>query len=426
MPAETTVPPATTPPADGVGVTTLNLTDESRSTPSSGDVAEQPERAIDLTIFYPALTAGQSDTVEDAPPADTGPYPLIVFAHGFSATPMLYADLFTEWVTAGFIVAAPSFPLTKASAPAGPDATDTQNQPGDVSFVIDEVTRLAEADTGILAGRVDIEMVGLAGHSNGAITTLATTAHSCCFDDRIDAAIVAAGSPAPFGGGSYDFAATPPILFVHGTADALVAFDSSVPAFNEMTSSKGFLVLDDAEHTSPLLAGSPLFPGVADVTTDFWSANLSADNDAVVRLEAGWPGDAPATLHFAAEPDSGLTIEPLNSELFTRSASVEPSTGLVNGQTVTVSWSGFTDGTVNIVQCSKGGLTGSAACDLVTGHILQANPTGEGSMELTIVVGTVGNGTCDAATNDCVIIVNDAGLPDEDASFLLPISFAPQ
>ena len=59
-----------------------------------------------------------------------------------------------------------------------------------------------------------------------------------------------------------------------------------------------------------------------------------------------------------------------------------------------------------------------------TGLILRPNPTGEGSLTLEIVIGTVGSGRCDPDTVDCVIVFNDGGLLTEEATLRIPISFA--
>ncbi|MYH96334.1 MAG: hypothetical protein F4129_07480, partial [Acidimicrobiia bacterium] len=98
---------------------------------------------------------------------------------------------------------------------------------------------------------------------------------------------------------------------------------------------------------------------------------------------------------------------------------------LVDGQTVVVTWSGFLpEQTVNILQCSQGGIEGSGVCDFSNAKILHPNPTGEGSVELTIIVGAVGSGICDANVDDCVIAVNDSGLQDPEATIRIPLSFA--
>ena len=107
-----------------------------------------------------------------------------------------------------------------------------------------------------------------------------------------------------------------------------------------------------------------------------------------------------------------------------REVSVEPATGLVDGQSITVAWSGFSsDGSINILQCSAAN-EGAGFCDLTTGRVLVPNPTGEGTLDLEIVVGPVGEGSCGPGITGCVIAVNDSGLTDEDATIYVPLEFA--
>jgi hypothetical protein len=105
-------------------------------------------------------------------------------------------------------------------------------------------------------------------------------------------------------------------------------------------------------------------------------------------------------------------------------ASVSTRDGLRDGQTVTVTWSGFLPGkAVNVVQCAGAGRDGAATCDITGGQILHPDPTGEGSLDLVVHTGTVGTGVCDAGS-PCTIVINDAGLQDEGASIRIPITFA--
>jgi dienelactone hydrolase len=406
----------TTTPLDGaphdVGVTTETFVDTTRPTPKSGDVAARPERTIETVIYYPA-------TDGERPDRDAGPYPLVVFSHGLGATPQLYEDVLVRWAAAGYVVAAPVFPLSNAQAPAGPDGGDVVNQPGDVSFVIDEVIEAA-AGEGALAGMVDGDHVGVAGHSNGAITTLGLVGGPCCRDERVDAAIAIAGTGGGFPGGIGEIADGPPLLLVHGTEDPLIPYEGAVDAFNEARGPKGLLTIVEGDHGSYLGDGGPGFDEMMGATSDFFAVFLRGDAAALARL----PGDGGGvtTMRFEAEEGSTATIVTQPPPPTDRQASVSADTALVNGQRVTVRWSGFLGDVVNIVQCSSAE-GGSAACDLVRGRILQPNPDGEGSLELEIVVGAVGNGVCDA-THPCVIVVNDGSSQNPDATIRLPITFA--
>ncbi len=130
-------------------------------------------------------------------PATGGPYPLIVFAHGYALTPAPYAGLLRTWTKAGYVVAAPVFPLENANAPGGPDESDLINQPQDMSFVIGKLLSLNGRATGVLGGKIDPSLVAVAGHSDGAETALAVAYDHRFRDRRIRAAIVLSGSALP-------------------------------------------------------------------------------------------------------------------------------------------------------------------------------------------------------------------------------------
>ncbi len=382
------------------------------------------DRVLETTIYYPARGAAADDPVQDAPPdRRNGPYPVIVFAHGLGARPAAYSELFEEWARAGFVVAAPRFPGTSSDATDGIDPGDYVHQPADVSAVITGVEQVGSG-RGPLAGVPDPGAVGVAGHSLGGITTLGVAAHSCCRDERIAAAVVLAGDPLAFPEGEFDYPNGPPILLVHGTEDALVPFDASVDVFNAASAPKVLVRINDGDHLAPTDASGTGFPAVVATTVDFFDAYLRGDPAALGRLESDGTSRA-TTVVVATEPGSRTTIPTEPRVLRALEATVTPDEGLVNGQTVTVSWRGFTPGkTINIVQCSNRIAGDAAACDLRHGKILQPNPTGNGSLPLEMVVGPVGSGVCDAAHDRCQVVVNDGGSLDPAASVRVDISFA--
>ncbi|HVM39750.1 MAG TPA: hypothetical protein VM618_03090, partial [Acidimicrobiia bacterium] len=149
-----------------------------------------------------------------------GPFPALVFVHGFTGFALAYMNLLTEVASHGYVVIAADEPLTNRNAPGGPFMLDVRNQPGDVSFLTGQAARLNVV--GPLAGMVDGERVGVGGHSLGAITTLMATYNTCCADDRIDAAIALAGA-AVFGPpeGRWFRGSGAPLLMVHGEDDPL-------------------------------------------------------------------------------------------------------------------------------------------------------------------------------------------------------------
>ena len=173
-----------------------------------------------------------------------GPYPLIVFAHGLGGSPQVYSKLLTAWAAAGYVVAAPLFPLSSSETPGGPDAGDIANQPGDMSFVIGQVLKADSTPNGPLSGLIDPNEIGAAGHSNGAITTLGLIANSCCRDTRVKAAVVMAGTTEGLGSGHYDMAEAPPLLIVQDLHDGLIPYGDAVAVFNQARGPKALLALN--------------------------------------------------------------------------------------------------------------------------------------------------------------------------------------
>lgn len=409
--------------ATGVGYFEPTYVDSSRTTPPNRGDAGRDSRMLRSLVMYPAAVEGEADRpIENAEPAG-GPYPLVLFAHGLGGHPEGYAEFLAAVASVGYVVVAPEFPRSSKFNPGGPDAGDTASQPGDLSFLIDMVVALAADSEWPLAGLVDTTRIAAMGHSNGAVTVHGISANSCCRDDRIDAVVAIAGPPAP-SSGEYDFTATPPVLLVHGTEDAAILYETSVVLFNQISAVKGLLTLAGGDHGAGLNPSSEFFDDVTATVADFLAVALDGDDGAAVRL--GQPRSTPrAELVFAAEPDSGVSIE-IETVETNRMASAEPSTGLVGGQTVVVSWSGYLPGqTVNVLQCSQGGLEGSEVCDFTHAKILHPNPTGEGSVEMVIIAGPVGTGVCDATVDDCVIAVNDSGILEPEATIRVPLSFAP-
>lgn len=383
--------------------------DKSRGTPATGDFPALPDRTLETLVFLPE---------------GAGKRPLLIFSHGLGATPQFYESLIETVAAAGFVVVAPAFPLTNLNAPAGPDAADTQQQPGDVSFMIDTVSTAVAAGEPPFAGAVDVDAIGTFGHSNGAITTLGIAANSCCVDPRIDAAAAIAGTASPFNDGDYDFGSSAPLLLVHGTLDVLVPFEGSVRVFNEVEAAKGLLTLTDQDHGSFLRPSGHGFDSTSNTIIDFFRTHLREDDAAQQRLEAGEVYDTNVDLLYSTTGGTEVTL-PLPPPITNRAAAVEPDTGLVDGQVVTVSWRNFVPGDViSILQCSEGGTGGPAFCEFGNGYLLRDNPTGDGSLPLTIIVGNVGSGVCDASTDDCVIVFNDGSRTNDEANVRIPISFA--
>lgn len=408
----------------GVGLVEEVFVDDTRPTSGAAGRAEQPNRTVETTILYPANVGSDGGIADGAEPADRGgPFPLVVLGHGLGGNVEYLTPLAERWASAGYVVALPRFPLTRGDTPGGIDGADVQNQPGDVSFVIDEVLASAKRTDTPLAGLVDAGRIGAAGHSNGAITTLGVVANSCCRDRRIDTAIVLSGTPSPYADGAYDFDDMAPTMFVHGVHDQLVDYNQTVDTFNKASTPKALLTLEAADHSDWLAPTNEAFDVTAQATIDFLDGYLRDDPTAIERLGSD-QSPAVATMHFSPVDAAAVTVETIPTAATNREATVSADTDLRDGQAVTVTWSGFLPGkTVNVLQCVGDGRGGTASCGIAEGHVLLANPTGAGTVDLTIHTGTFAGGTCDAQ-NPCTILVNDSGLLDEDAFRRFPITFA--
>jgi dienelactone hydrolase len=215
--------------------------DELRPTRANGDFAGAPDRTIRVRFFVPDTDAG-------------APYPLILFSHGVTGTPEAYQSLLSDLARAGYVVAAPAYPLSNGDTPGGATVSDLGNQPADASFVIDRV--LADTQTGgRLQGLVDPERIGAAGHSLGGFTTMELTFNDACRDPRVKAAVMLSGGVGGCAGAHVTGSGTP-FLVTHGDQDDTVPYKFGQEAFDEATSPKFMLTLIGGEHSSEELGGT--------------------------------------------------------------------------------------------------------------------------------------------------------------------------
>ncbi|MGK2948400.1 MAG: alpha/beta hydrolase family protein [Acidimicrobiales bacterium] len=264
-----------------VGRRTIELVDTTR--PSAADPArdlpEEPQRAFDVLVLYPASGDVPTETspVDDAPAA-TGSFPLVVFTHGVTATGPVYEGRLREWARAGYVVAAPTYP--RSSGPGG-QISDYVHQPADVSFVLDELLDLPADDP--LADTIDPEQLAAAGHSLGAITTLGVSLNSCCADERLDAAIQISGIRLAFPDGEFDDLGRVPFLAIHGAEDAVVPVSGSDSLFDEAPGPAHYLRLPDGDHSSFLFTEGELVDRVVIAFLDHYVRQVP---DALDPVEA--------------------------------------------------------------------------------------------------------------------------------------------
>lgn len=280
--------PATPIRPFAVGWRRITFVDRSRSVPGSHTSSGAPGPRVLITdIWYPASGPASRAVRTDAAPAlAAGPFPLILFAPGFDRDPSSYAPLLTSWARSGYVVASPSFPLTNPSAVGGLDESDIVHQPGDLSFLTTELSRLTRSTHGALAGLIDPTRVGVAGHSDGADTALVAADGSCCRDGRIDAVIVMAGAALPFGG-RYFTQPGPPLLVMQGSADVFNPPSFAQDLFRQAPPPKYLLWMPGADHLEPFVGNDPLEAIVRAVSTEFLDRYLGGRPSTWIRIPFG-------------------------------------------------------------------------------------------------------------------------------------------
>jgi predicted dienelactone hydrolase len=221
-------------------------------------------------------------------PQTQDPQPLVVFAHGFALTPLVYEHLLDAWAHAGYVVAAPVFPLENANAPGGANESDLVNEPRDMSYVITRLLAMSERPTGALAARIDQSQIAVAGHSDGGVTALATAYDRRFRDRRVRAAIVLSG--APLGGMGPFPLKGPPLLAVQGTADTTNAPASTAAYFRRAHRPKCLLWLLGAAHEPPYTEQEPQLSIVERATTTFLDHYLRGGSFQAFRQAARRPG----------------------------------------------------------------------------------------------------------------------------------------
>ncbi len=134
-------------------------------------------------ITYPALPAkfegmpvdytmpSYGHALQDAAPdTSKGPYPLVIFSHGFASLPYDFAYFAEHLASLGFVVLGPDHPEMWDPTYKDIPATSVK-RPMDILRTIALGEKLT-ANGGMLAGMIDINQIAVAGHSYGGFTSL--------------------------------------------------------------------------------------------------------------------------------------------------------------------------------------------------------------------------------------------------------------
>lgn len=264
----------------------------------------------------------------------TGPVPVILFSHGLGGTRDSYEYLGRHWASHGYVCVhlqhigsddsvwrdVPPAKRMKAMRKAASNLRNAIHRPQDVSFALDELTRMNTGDP-TWRGKFDLERVGIAGHSFGAYTVLASTGlHAgkrlALSDPRIKAGI-AMSSPVNRTRGDLDqnyAGIRVPLFHMTGTEDTSVVNDTTaeqrrIPYDHIVGADQYLLILTGGDHmvfsgvkrSGEKGAQDAVFHDLIRMSsTAFWDAYLKGDASARTWLANG---------HFESVLGAGGTFE---------------------------------------------------------------------------------------------------------------------
>ena len=274
------------PPPPELPATTVQVThsvasyettwvDTTRSTPALDGYPGAPSRTLPTTVWYPTDQAN-------------GPYPLVMFAHGFGVTPSTYSALLSRVAAAGYVVAAPTYPIL-SGRPAGPsDVVGWDDLFPDTWFVTTQVLEASASGAGVLGNLVDPQRIAVAGHSDGGYVAFGDGYQPFRLDMRIRSVISYA---ATFDGISPYQPNARPILHVLSDHDGYnpypeaIAWDAA-----HLAQPKSVLTLVNADHLAPYTdPNDPHFSTLVTVTIAFLDSSLKSHPEmlSAASLEVG-------------------------------------------------------------------------------------------------------------------------------------------
>jgi predicted dienelactone hydrolase len=143
------------------------------------------------------------------------------------------------------------------NAPGGPTPSDIDQQPGDVSFIIDSLLNLEPGERPF-SGEIDPARIGVMGLSLGGLTSTLVGYHPRWKDERIRAVVSIAGPAAMFTRG-YFLGSRAPFLMIAGTEDAIVDYETHAAPIPSRVTQGTLLTIKGGAHTSFVGLADPAF-----------------------------------------------------------------------------------------------------------------------------------------------------------------------
>jgi predicted dienelactone hydrolase len=265
-----------------IGAVALPFVDDSRLELSTLDASDP--RTLPSVVWYPAAEAARgmpkavrgdflprpiaellggagspaldipTESVFDVPVAEDGPFPLIVFSHGNGGLGV-QSFFLTEFLAShGYIVVCPDhtgnammteLPDGTVVPQGGEAGTSYANalpdRVADASFLVDAMGSLHASDPGgRFTGAVDLDRVGITGHSFGGLTSLLAIEADRRFD--------AAAPMAPAAPESSDI--DRPVMYFWATEDQTLPYAPVAANYEAARGPKMLVSITDAGHFS--------------------------------------------------------------------------------------------------------------------------------------------------------------------------------
>ena len=251
--------------------TAPNQLDEDQTPRSryAGEAGTSPVGVIPEGVVRDA-ERGQDVAFSVEYPTRPGPYPLIIFSHGFGAQRNAYVGLSSHWASQGYVVIKPAHSDSGRlqrdnveQAWRNQTPADWRNRAADVKAILDGLDRIEESYPE-LKGKVDRAKIGVGGHSYGAFTAMLiggarTFPGGTSYADPRVKAIVAMSPQGPsptFGLTEESWKdVTVPSLFMTGTEDRGMS-DDETPEWRRRAfelapaGDKWLVVLEGVRHAS--------------------------------------------------------------------------------------------------------------------------------------------------------------------------------
>jgi len=212
----------------------ISWVDTSRSTTANRDFKGRDSRELKGRIWFPADKEG-------------APYPLVVYSHGYMSQYKEGEYILDFLASHGYVAVSVDFPLSNGSSPGGAVLSDIVNQPGDVSFLIDQMLARTKQVDNLLYGRVDGDRIAALGLSLGGLTTELAAFDPRRRDPRIRAAISMAG-PSQFLAPEFFDGNSIPFMYIAGTADAIVPYRENAQPILKKYKNSVLVTLESGSH----------------------------------------------------------------------------------------------------------------------------------------------------------------------------------